>query len=56
MRCVVQLAHALGLRVVGEGVETAAQLDLLGSLGCDEIQGFLLGEPSLDAVLPGPRA
>jgi len=51
---VVELAHALGLRVVGEGVETAAQLDLLSSLGCDEIQGFLLGKPSFDAVLPGP--
>jgi diguanylate cyclase (GGDEF)-like protein/PAS domain S-box-containing protein len=54
MRCVVELAHALGLRVVGEGVETAAQLDLLSSLGCDEIQGFLLGKPSFDAVPPGP--
>ena len=48
LRCVVELAHALGLRVVGEGVETAAQLDLLNSLGCDEIQGFLLGRPSFD--------
>ncbi len=41
LRCVVQLAHSLGLRVVGEGIETEAQLDLLASLGCDELQGYL---------------
>jgi diguanylate cyclase (GGDEF)-like protein/PAS domain S-box-containing protein len=50
LRCVIELAHALGLRVVGEGVETTAQLELLGSLGCDEYQGFLLGKPSFDAA------
>jgi diguanylate cyclase (GGDEF)-like protein/PAS domain S-box-containing protein len=50
MRCVVELAHTLGLRVVGEGVETPAQLDFLSGLGCDEIQGYLLGKPSFDVV------
>ena len=50
LRCVVELAHTLGLRVIGEGVETIAQLDLLCSLGCDEFQGFLLGRPSFDVV------
>jgi diguanylate cyclase (GGDEF)-like protein/PAS domain S-box-containing protein len=50
LRCVVDLAHTLGLRVVGEGVETTAQLDLLHNLGFDEIQGFLLGRPSFDPV------
>jgi diguanylate cyclase (GGDEF)-like protein/PAS domain S-box-containing protein len=50
MRCVVELAHTLGLRVVGEGVETSAQLDFLSGLGCDRIQGFLLGRPSFDVV------
>lgn len=48
MRCVVELAHALGLRVIGEGVETVPQLNLLHRLGCDEAQGFLLGRPSFD--------
>ena len=46
MRCVVEMAHALGLRVIAEGVETTAELDFLASLGCDEVQGFLLGRPS----------
>jgi diguanylate cyclase (GGDEF)-like protein/PAS domain S-box-containing protein len=50
LRCVVELAHTLGLRVIGEGVETTAQLDLLVSLGFDELQGFLLGIPSFDLV------
>ncbi|MCU1330848.1 MAG: hypothetical protein JWN34_6218 [Bryobacterales bacterium] len=45
----VRLAHTLGLRVIGEGVETQAQLDLLGELGCDELQGFFLGKPSFHA-------
>ena len=52
MRCVIEMAHALGLRVIGEGVETIAQLDLLSGLGCDEIQGFLPGEPSFEAAVP----
>ncbi len=38
---VVQLAHALGLHVVAEGVETDQQLDVLRSLECDFAQGFL---------------
>jgi EAL domain-containing protein (putative c-di-GMP-specific phosphodiesterase class I) len=42
---VVQLAHDLGLRVVAEGVETEAELRAVGSMGCDEAQGFLLGRP-----------
>ena len=56
LRCIVDLAHTLGLRVVGEGVETTAQLDLLRSLGCDEIQGFLLGRPSFDAAVGDARS
>ncbi|MGI9024220.1 MAG: putative bifunctional diguanylate cyclase/phosphodiesterase [Burkholderiaceae bacterium] len=42
---VVRLAHALGLRVVAEGVETARQRDILLELGCDELQGYFFAHP-----------
>ncbi len=42
---VVQVARALGLRVVAEGVEKTEQLDELVLLGCDELQGFLFARP-----------
>ncbi len=42
---ILSLARALELRVVAEGVETAAQLDQLRRLGCGLVQGFHLGRP-----------
>jgi diguanylate cyclase (GGDEF)-like protein len=42
---VVQLAHALSLKVVAEGVETEAQRAILIALGCDELQGYLFARP-----------
>jgi len=42
---VVKLAQALGLKVVAEGVETEAQNQILRSLGCDELQGYLFAKP-----------
>lgn len=42
---VIKLAHALGLIVVAEGVETEAQREALVSLGCDELQGYLFAKP-----------
>ncbi len=52
---VVQLAHDLGLRVVAEGVETEAELEAVGAMGCDEAQGFLLGRPGPAQALPPQR-
>jgi diguanylate cyclase (GGDEF)-like protein len=46
VRAMVEMAKALGLRVVAEGVETLEQRDCLRDLGCDVAQGFWLGEPT----------
>jgi EAL domain-containing protein (putative c-di-GMP-specific phosphodiesterase class I) len=45
MAGVIEFAHARGIRVVAEGVETAKQLDAVTALGCDRAQGFLLARP-----------
>ena len=55
---IVALGRSLNLVVVAEGVETVAQQDFLTSLGCDTLQGFLLGRPMppqdlIDAVEKG---
>lgn len=47
---VIRLAHALGLSVVAEGVENEAQRDILLTMGCDELQGFLYSR-----ALPAPQ-
>jgi diguanylate cyclase (GGDEF)-like protein len=46
VRSIVTLAHSMGIRVNAEGVETAPQMALLQRMGCDELQGFLLGKPA----------
>lgn len=42
---IITMAHALGMRVVAEGVEKKEQLDILRELHCDEIQGFYVSHP-----------
>ena len=44
-KAVISLGKALGVRVVAEGVETAAQYRFLRDNGCDEMQGFLFSKP-----------
>ena len=51
VRAVIKLAHALGLSVVAEGVETLAQQDILMRLACDEMQGYLFARPMPAAQL-----
>jgi diguanylate cyclase (GGDEF)-like protein len=48
---VIDLAHAIGLSVVAEGVETIEQFDTLRDLGCDLAQGFYVARPA-----PAPEA
>jgi len=45
VQAIVQLAHTLGTTVVAEGVETEAQRAFLRSIGCDVLQGYLIGRP-----------
>jgi len=45
VQATVDLAHAMGLRVVAEGIEDAATLVMLSDLGCDLAQGYFIGMP-----------
>ncbi|HZU78287.1 MAG TPA: EAL domain-containing protein [Acidimicrobiales bacterium] len=55
---VIALAHSLGIVAVAEGVETEIALEELRRLGCDRVQGYLLGRPQppevLDELFTGP--
>jgi len=60
---VVNLAQALNMKVVAEGVETDAQYQILRRLGCDQVQGFLFAKPMTAKALAlwasgsdGPRS
>ena len=46
------MAHSLDMSAMAEGVETERQLAALAELGCDSVQGYLLGRPQeADAVI-----
>jgi diguanylate cyclase (GGDEF)-like protein len=51
-RAIVSMAHALGMDVVAEGVESDAQLRILQSLDCDEVQGYFLSGPVTAEEVP----
>jgi EAL domain-containing protein (putative c-di-GMP-specific phosphodiesterase class I)/GGDEF domain-containing protein len=52
VRSTIDLAHALEMEVVAEGVESQAAMALLSVMGCDMIQGFLISRPiNLDALI-----
>lgn len=51
VRLVTEAAHALGLRVCAEGIETPEQAAQLAAIGCDLVQGRLVSD-----ALPGPAA
>lgn len=56
VRSTIGLGHALGLRVVAEGIEDRETLQLLGEFGCDVVQGYVVSKPAEpDALeLDGP--
>ena len=45
VRAIISLGHSLDIRVLAEGVETAAQLELLRRAGCGEVQGYYFSSP-----------
>lgn len=45
IKAITTMAHALGMSVVAEGVETEQQLDVLRNLDCDGLQGYLFSKP-----------
>ena len=51
---ITAMLHALGRRVVAEGIETAAELAAVRSLGIEMVQGFYLGRPSLTELQREP--
>ncbi|WP_375391198.1 EAL domain-containing protein [uncultured Sphingomonas sp.] len=52
VRSTIDLAHALEMEVVAEGVETSTSLALLSVMGCDLVQGFLISRPvALETLL-----
>jgi diguanylate cyclase (GGDEF)-like protein/PAS domain S-box-containing protein len=56
---IISMSKQLKLRVIAEGVETIAQRDFMRSLGCDEIQGYLISPPvgvaEFEAMLAGKK-
>ena len=59
VRAIVDLAQALDLDIIAEGVETAGQRDSLALIGCNTVQGYLTGRPvaanDIDNLLAGNR-
>lgn len=51
IRSTIDLAHTMDIAVVAEGIETAATLDLLATMGCDTGQGYYIGRPMAGADL-----
>jgi EAL domain-containing protein (putative c-di-GMP-specific phosphodiesterase class I) len=52
LRAIVALAHSLKLCVIAEGVENQRQLEALRAVGCDRVQGYLIGEPFAPESVP----
>ena len=51
IKSIIELGHELGLKVVAEGVESEREAQILRSIGCDELQGFLFARPMAPSQL-----
>jgi EAL domain-containing protein (putative c-di-GMP-specific phosphodiesterase class I) len=60
VRAIIELAHARGLRVTAEGVETLEQREGLARIGCDDLQGFIFSKarpaPEIDRLVEADDA
>ena len=45
VNAIISMSKAVGVKTIAEGVETQEQIDILIELGCDQVQGYLLGLP-----------
>jgi EAL domain-containing protein (putative c-di-GMP-specific phosphodiesterase class I)/GGDEF domain-containing protein len=52
VQTVIALAHALGMRVVAEGVDSAESIATVANLGCEMAQGFFIGRPMRGDLVP----
>lgn len=64
IRQTIELGHAMGLRIVAEGIEDTETLSLLGTMGCDYAQGYFISRPKpaedfsfrARTIVPEPRS
>ena len=56
VQAMYSLCADLGMRVISEGVESAAERDTLAALGADALQGYLFGRPAVDLIEPALSA
>lgn len=52
VQTILAMSRALGITVTAEGVETREQLEFLRAHGCDQVQGYLFGRPTVAADVP----
>lgn len=45
VKAIITLAKSIGIKTIAEGVETQEQMNILTELGCEEVQGYLMGKP-----------
>jgi EAL domain-containing protein (putative c-di-GMP-specific phosphodiesterase class I) len=45
VKSIIEMSHNLNIKVVSEGIETKEQFNILKELGCNYIQGYLIGRP-----------